>query len=103
MNATSIPNWRTEFPDYPVADMPTLPDTFSDTSWHNDTCPSFTSDALGLIVWIDYSNPDDREFPDGPRFGLMEQQNGCELGCGLLETDDWDEVLTFIANWRKPE
>ena len=29
-----------EFPDFPVADYPTLPEGFADSSWHNDACPS---------------------------------------------------------------
>ena len=55
--------FQTEFPDYPAADMPALPalGNFVDTSWHNDICPSITSDELGLQIWIDYPDPAQRE------------------------------------------
>lgn len=44
-------NFQTEFPDYPVADMPAMPThgDFIDTSWHNDACPRLASTS-GLIL-----------------------------------------------------
>lgn len=94
--------FQTEFPDYPVADMPAMPahGDFVDTSWHNDTCPSITSDALGLHIWIDFADKSVREFEDGPRFIVVRQGHGIEVGETILETDDWDEVLSFIEQER---
>jgi hypothetical protein len=35
-NAHAITTFQTEFPDFPVADMPTIPEGLEDTSWRND-------------------------------------------------------------------
>ena len=44
--------FQTEFPDYPVADMPAMPahGDFVDTSRLNDGCPSIASDVLGITI-----------------------------------------------------
>jgi hypothetical protein len=33
--------YQTEFPHFPAADMPAIPEGFADTSWHNIASPSF--------------------------------------------------------------
>ena len=86
-------SFRTEFPDYPVEDMPTLPQGWVDQSWHNDACPSFISEALGLTLWIDYRKVEDREMI-GSRFLVCAVGDNSEA---LLASDDWDEVEAFIA------
>jgi len=88
--------FRAEFPDFPAADFPALPPTFTDTSWHNDACPSMTSDVYGLTIWIDYADPDQREHPDTKRFTVGHQEAGVEIGCESFDSDDWTEVLTYI-------
>lgn len=94
--------FREEFPDFPAADMPQLPEGFIDTSWHNNTCPSFTSDELGLEVWVDYLDPSQREYgPKYPRFNVSPQDHGVECSGDSLQTDDWVEVLAFIEDRRK--
>ena len=94
--------FQTEFPDYPVADMPAMPahGDFVDTSWHNDACPSITSDALGLRIWIDFADKTVREFENGPRFIVTRQDGGIETGQTVIETDGWDEVLAVIEQER---
>ena len=94
--------FQTEFPDYPVADMPKLPvhGDFVGTSWHNDACPSIASDALGLRVWIDFADKSVREFEDGPRFIIVREDEGVVFGNAILETDDWDEVLAILEQER---
>lgn len=89
------PDFRTEFPDYPADGMPVLPAGFVDCSWHNDTCPSFFNETLGLYVFIDYPDREMREFPECPRFSLSEgREDG--IDASLLVTDSWDEILAFI-------
>jgi hypothetical protein len=78
-----------EFPDFRPATMPPIVTAgFHDTSWRDDACPSFTSDALGLILWIDYASPAERERPTLPRFRLYSQQRGVETSRFSLKTND---------------
>ena len=90
-------NWQTAFPDYPATEMVGVPDGFIDTSWENDICPSFTSDVLGLTIWVDYPHAADREYPEWARFRVTPQDHGVETSGEGLEADDWSEVLAFIA------
>lgn len=95
--------YHTEFTDYPVADMPATPASFTDTSWHNDVCPSFTSDQLGLTIWIDFADKAVREWPDSVRFCVYPQNHGVEVSGESLETDDWNAVLDFVIARAKAE
>lgn len=88
------PKYRTEFPDFPETDLPALPVGFEDTSWHNDACPSFTSDGRGLTIFINYTDPAKREV-GWPRFSLQNQEAGVET-TGGFDTDSWDEALAYI-------
>lgn len=92
-------DFRKEFPDYPEADMPTLPEGFVDTSWINNSAPSFESKALGLSIWIDYLDPANREH-EGERFLINEidADGAFKNDEPDLATDDWSEVLAFIAS-----
>src|SRR5687768_13043239 len=90
--------YRTEFPDYPIDAMPPIPEGFVDTSWHNDTCPSFTNAELGLVLFIDYPTEEWRELPGAKRFSLLDKaalDSGaiCEP---LAYGDDWRLVLVSI-------
>jgi len=86
---------RNQFPDYPVDALPDLTG-FEDTSWHNDTCPSFKRGQL--LTWIDWPDPREREDFDGCRFIVCRlDDEGCLTeGAAALETDDWSEVLAFV-------
>jgi len=97
-----MPTFREEFPDFPVTDMPAMPPTFEDTSWHNNTMPSITSDALGLHIWIDYTDHSKRECTAGsPRFLVERQDHGVEIGDEyVLQTNEWSEVLTLLAGMK---
>ena len=91
--------YKTEFPDYPAADMPALPEGFIDNSWHNNSAPSYESRALGLNIWIDYADPKMHEIQSGKRFQVypIEAKFGGFLADDpILETDSWDDVLALI-------
>lgn len=91
--------WSDEFPD--MTDMPALPEGFEDTSWHNDICPSYTSDKLGLSIFIDYPKVEDREFGgEAKRFSVHRQKAGLPFGVWYSETDDWDVMLEVIEATR---
>lgn len=89
--------YLTEFPDFPEADLPAIPPSWSDLSWHNDACPFFLiTGSLG--VWVDYSDHEASDF--GPardgRFGLVpmiDAQYPVDGAEPLLVTDDWQALL----------
>jgi hypothetical protein len=68
------PAWQVQFPEFPAADMPAVPAGFTDTSWANEPCPSFTHDALGLALFTDWSDPSEREWPESDRFTLHRME-----------------------------
>jgi hypothetical protein len=78
------------FPTFPADAMPALPAGFHDASYRNDVCPRYTSNDDRVSIWIDYPNPDDREYC------LMHQYRVtlASIDDGIvLETDDWAEAL----------
>lgn len=77
-----------EFPDYPANAMPALPDGWYDSSWHNDTCPSYTRGDERATILIDYPDAADREFSCQARFVVMVDDV-------TSETDDWNEALAI--------
>lgn len=91
-----------EFPDYSVADLPSIPEGFEDSSWHNDACPSFTNDALALILYVDFAKPEDRETPKMNRFSLHKLDvEGCMTDADpVVSTEDWNEVLRAVEAAR---
>jgi len=92
--------YRTEFPDFDPATLPEIPADWRDRSWHNETCPSFKT-PRGFIVWIDYAEPADSEWPELRRSGDYLRFNVHLDGGQCLEevfaSDDWAAVLAFIA------
>lgn len=62
------------FPDYDNAEEfalvgARLPDPFTDSTYHNDGCPSYYAECAGgsVQLFVDYANPELREFTDTPR------------------------------------
>ncbi|BCJ90012.1 hypothetical protein IZ6_07470 [Terrihabitans soli] len=89
--------FRTEFPDFPEADLPELPPGFTDESWRNDTCPSFHNAAARLTLYCDYADPASRDHPEVPRYSLYEtDEDGCLTGTEIVSTDDWTIILAKI-------
>ena len=94
--------WQTEFADFPAADMPAIPQGWIDSSWHNDTCPSFQflvgteadSNYQFARVWIAESDPELREYLDCPRFTITFEGN---VFFAAFATDDWQEVLAYAV------
>lgn len=88
-------NFRTEFPDF-VLDV-AIPPEWIDKSWHNDVCPSFSCGSKNLLVWIDYTDPARREFPQARRFTVVTFDEVLDnYSDELFSSDDWTEVLRFI-------
>jgi hypothetical protein len=77
IHARAVEQARREFPRVPSSSIPALPisdDEFVDASWHNDASPHFLCGALGLSLWIEHPDPEQRE-PWGddpsPRYALF--------------------------------
>lgn len=97
--------WQIEFRDFPVADMPAIPEGWTDSSWRNDACPSFFAMEQGpsgdyaaryntCRVWIAESDPALREFPHSTRF-MVTFEGVADAHDGLL-TDEWKTVLAYV-------
>lgn len=97
--------YQTEFPAYPVASMPAIPEGFADRSWHNEACPSFIHEASGVVLWIDW--PDVYEMGMGVRFVAQRcttrhPEAGWQFDdmvIDLFETDDWAIVVRSLPNF----
>src|SRR5215471_6706565 len=87
--------YKTEFPNFPDADMPAIPPGFVDGSWHNDACPSFHNEARGLQIYVDYADPAKREVEGMTRYTVLQIDSN-SVPTDLLNTDNWDEVLAII-------
>jgi hypothetical protein len=88
--------YQTEFPDFDdhASAAQLLALGFADISWHNDTCPSF--ERGGVIVFVDYINPDLAEFGDcrgSDRFSVVKDLS--ELNFGNF--DNLSDVIAFHA------
>lgn len=87
---------KREFPDFTL-DV-TIPEGFNDTSWHNDICPSWTHETRNLRLWIEYADPEQREYPDMKRFALTENEatNESEGPKTFIETDDFNDIINYL-------
>lgn len=92
-------DYRKEFPDFPPADMPAMPQGFEDNSWHNDSCPNFISEELGLRIWIDYTEKEKREHDGGTRFALEPSDNEDDITDPII-SDDWQVILDAVEEER---
>lgn len=113
-------SYRTEFPDFAEADMPEIPEGFTDRSWRNEPCPCFIHEASGVVLWIDFSDIKMREFgldPESlayeqafPRFNVQrctsrDPDAGWQFDGGLVDlfaSDDWETVARSLPNFILP-
>ena len=86
----------TEFPDFDVLTLPAIPVEWRDTSWRNETCPCFTIEDTGMVVYVDYLDPAMREFPEGPRFAVIHPTPDGMFIKNLYDGDDWSAVLEVV-------
>src|SRR5262245_26349217 len=70
---------------------------WTDTSWHNNVCPSFQRGAWWL--WVDCENPADREFPQAPRFSLdpFDPQEWEFVGGSAASFEDVDSLIAHLT------
>lgn len=100
--------WQREFPGF-KGTIPALPPGFEDNSWHNDVCPSFYNDNLGLALFIAEDDPADREFGEGAdKYTLNAYSGTLDAGdvqlsdTDFFQTNDFNEILDRI-NKAKPK
>jgi len=72
-----------------------------DTSWGNDICPSFMTLDEKLQLWVDHPDPEQREEPSYPRFGvnLLHADGSYD---SLASTDNLGEALAAMTQKDKP-
>lgn len=90
------------FPDFGELDIQ-APAGFNDTSYKNDTCPSFSSkkfaDGSSLVLYVDYKELDKREYEDTKRFILALRDKEDTYVKDLVLTDDYAEILKAVAEY----
>lgn len=88
----------TEFPDFPLSDLPAMGGDWRDISWHNDTCPRFVIPGGFASVFVDYADPACREMSDAPRFSvlLMSEGGQDDQDVSALHSDEWSHILDFV-------
>lgn len=89
--------YQTEFPDF-ILDVE-IPAGFDDQSWHNDVCPRFEKnlpDGQYLVIWVDYADPEDREYSNCHRFAVDIHDHDATYLDTLIRSDNWQEILNFI-------
>jgi len=94
-------SYRIAFPNIPPSEMPDVPASWVDASWHHDACPSYyaLSGAWGALrVFVDRASPDDREVPGYARFGLAYIAPDDDTST-VFETDAFGAVLDYVAGF----
>jgi hypothetical protein len=92
--------YQIAFPDYPASTLPLIPTTWADVSYSNDTCPSFEAPNR-LVVFIDYLDPQQREFGHLDaieRFSVIRYLEDGSID-ELLHSNDWHDVLSYVASY----
>ena len=91
------------FPDFPASSIPTdlKSIAWEDVSWKNDTCPLFLSVATNangvrVCVWVDYSDPMDREDPTLSRFGVAYIDTDSMCYGEAVQAETWAEAQAAI-------
>lgn len=87
---------RSEFPGYPVEELPTIPDGWEDSSDGRFSCPSFAAgrtgkDSYSLVeVSIDWPKEGHRARKGYPRFMVLVE------GVREYDSDNWDDILRRV-------
>jgi hypothetical protein len=73
---------------------------FLDSSWHNDTCPSWTyefNDRSTLIVFVQPADATLREWPEAKRFNVQIRDPEGDLTDYDFDTDDQGELRAHLV------
>jgi len=94
-------SYKTEFPDFDYIPLLAFHEGWYDTSWHNDTCPSFerlTLDQFTIKVFFDYKNIKKREVDSGEKFYVALYDKDNDFIKDLLLTDYENELRLFLIS-----
>ncbi len=104
-----LPAYNLEFPDFDLPSGVVIPPSFVDTSWHNDSFPSWVDAARGLYLCVDYPDYLLSDYPDSRQNGTLKvftlsiwmdpEQHSNEIGESLIESNNWQDILDFIAHF----
>lgn len=82
-----------------------LGNNWVDTTWRNNTCPSYgfkivtPFNETWYTVWFDYNDPTKSEFESHRIKGEMKKfELTNDIGDYLFQTDNWEEMLQFIQS-----
>jgi hypothetical protein len=94
-------NYLQQFPEFDDT-LPTL-EGFSDSSWHNDACPSLSKELPNgdfICVFIDYKDKERSDFADleGDSYARFRVGNHTVSGEyeNLFQSNDWADIEKFI-------
>ena len=98
-------NYKKEFPRYDD-ELPTL-DGFSDSSWHNDACPSLMKhidDSTFIQIFCDYKDQNESDFADlvegYTRFNIMLANAEKDWSIALYESNNWDDIVEYLHRFQ---
>lgn len=96
-------DWLKRF-EHDVVDFPwPMPKHFSDSSWHNDTCGSITSEYHVLQIFCDAVNPDNREIDGHSRFTIIQSDRYGEVDALINHFEYYTDALDFINQYQIKE
>ena len=90
-----------EFPDFGTLDVD-IPDGYADSSWHNDTMPSWSNEDDTLRIWVDYADASLSEWGEGrvARFAIHQYDEYGAFVQPLITSDNWQEVYDLAVSIR---
>lgn len=99
-------NYKQEFPNYDDV-LPTL-EGFSDSSWHNDACPSlmrYIDDSTFIQIFCDYKDQANSDFADldfarYTRFNMMLANSEKDWAIALCESNNWDDIVEYLHRFQ---
>ena len=79
----------------------TMPYGFKDDSNANDICASIYSEKMGLKIFIDHINPEEREEPNYKRFSVYKTNEFGEVEDSIndlvAESEEWLNIYGLLS------
>lgn len=93
-----------QFPDFDQSALPAIPAHWTDSSFRNDVCPSFTTGNTEtghfLHIFIDAEDPARREFAEGGRFTVCYPDSDPRES---LSIECWQDALLAVSLWEQQQ